>query len=61
MLPDLPIGPHRLFVATNTGEIERKFKDRPPKELAHEVNSRVVKQAVKYVYGLDRSWDSSTS
>lgn len=51
----LPIGPHRLFVATNTEEIERKFKDWLPKELAQEVNSQVAKQAVKYVYGLDHS------
>ncbi len=51
----LPIGPHRLFVAANTQEIERRFKDRPPKELAHEVNSQVVQQAVKYVYGVDDS------
>ena len=51
----LPIGPHRLFVATNTEETERKFKDWPPKELALEVNSQVAKQAVKYVYGLDHS------
>nr|WP_244441962.1 DUF4238 domain-containing protein [Bradyrhizobium diazoefficiens] len=51
----LPIGPHRLFVATNTEETERKFKDWPPKELALEVNSQVAKQAVKYGYGLDHS------
>jgi len=29
----LPIGPHRLFVATNTEEIERTFEDRSPKDL----------------------------
>lgn len=51
----LPIGPHRLFVAANTEEVERMFKDRPPKDLAQEVNSQVAKQAVKYVYGLDHS------
>jgi hypothetical protein len=49
----LPIGPHRLFVAANTERIERKFKDRPPKELVEETNSLVVKQAVKYVYSTD--------
>jgi hypothetical protein len=49
----LPIGPHRLFVATNTEQVERSFKNKPPKELAQEVNARVVKQAVKYVYGVD--------
>jgi hypothetical protein len=37
----LPIGPHRLFVATNTEAMERKFKDWVPKELAQEVNSQV--------------------
>jgi hypothetical protein len=49
----LPIGPHRLFVATNTEEIERQFKNRAPKELIEETNSQVVKQAVKYVYSID--------
>jgi hypothetical protein len=51
----LPIAPHRLFVAANTEQIERSFKDRPPKELVQETNSQVVKQAVKYVYGVDDS------
>ncbi len=51
----LPLGPHRLFVATNTEEVERSFKDKPPKELAQEINDRVVKQAVKYVYGIDEA------
>jgi hypothetical protein len=49
----LPIGPHRLFVATNTEEMESNFKSKPAKELVQEVNARVVKQAVKYVYGID--------
>jgi hypothetical protein len=40
---------------TTTEETERKFKDWPPKELAQEVNSQLVKQAVKYVYGVDDS------
>lgn len=48
----LPIGPHRLFVATNTEAMEQSFKDKPPKELARETNTQVVKQAVKYVYGI---------
>ncbi|MBP0112791.1 DUF4238 domain-containing protein [Bradyrhizobium vignae] len=51
----LPIGPHRLFVATNNQETERTFKDRPPKDLVRETNFQVVKQAVKYVYGVDDS------
>jgi uncharacterized protein DUF4238 len=49
----LPIAPHRLFVAVNTEEAERKFKDQPPSELAQETNIQVVEQAVKYVYGVD--------
>jgi hypothetical protein len=49
----LPIGAHRLFVATNTEEVERSFNNRPPKELIQEINARVVSQAVKYVYGID--------
>lgn len=49
----LPIGPHRLFVATNTEELERSFKSKLSKELVHEVNERIVKQAVRYVYGTD--------
>jgi Protein of unknown function (DUF4238) len=51
----LPIGPHRLFVATTTEETERAFQDRPTEELVDEVNAQVVKQAVKYVYGIDDS------
>jgi len=51
----LPIGPHRLFVATNTEEVERNFKSKPSKELVQEVNAGVVKQAVKFVYGIDDS------
>jgi hypothetical protein len=42
-------------VATNTEEAERSFKSKPSKELVQEVNDRVVKQAVKYVYGIDDS------
>ena len=49
----LPIAPRGLFVAANTEEIERSFRNRPPKELVQETNSQVVKQAVKYVYGID--------
>jgi hypothetical protein len=49
----LPIGPHRLFVATNTEETDRKFKDKPPVELVQATNLQVVQQAVKYVYGVD--------
>lgn len=49
----LPIGPHRLFVAANSEAMERSFKDKPPKDLAREINTQVVKQAVKYVYGID--------
>jgi hypothetical protein len=51
----LPIAPHRLFVTANTEETERKFKDRLPKELVQEINSHIVKQAAKYVYGVDDS------
>ncbi|MCK1744146.1 DUF4238 domain-containing protein [Bradyrhizobium sp. 139] len=51
----LPIGPHRLFLATNTEELERSFKTKPAKDLVQEVNAQVVKQAVKYVYGVDDS------
>ena len=49
----LPIAPHRLFVAANSEETERKFKNQPPNELAQATNVQVVKQAVKYVYGVD--------
>jgi hypothetical protein len=48
-----PIAPHRLFVAANTEEIERKFRDQPPNELVQATNPQVVNQAVKYVYGID--------
>lgn len=49
----LPIGPHRLFVTANTEETERHFKKQPPNELVQATNLQVVKQAVKYVYGVD--------
>jgi len=49
----LPIGPHRLFLAANTEETERHFKKQPPNELVQATNLQVVKQAVKYVYGVD--------
>jgi hypothetical protein len=49
----LPIGPHRLFVAVNTEELEQKFKNQPPNELVAETNLQIVKQAAKYVYAID--------
>ena len=51
----LPIAKDRLFIATNSDEMERKFKTLPQKELIQSTNVQIVKQAAKYVYGSDRS------
>jgi hypothetical protein len=51
----LPIAKDRLFIATNSDEMERKFKMLPQKELIQSTNVQLVKQAAKYVYGSDRS------
>ena len=48
----LPIAKDRLFVATCSEEMERKFKSQPQSELIRSTNMKVAKQAEKYVYGL---------
>jgi hypothetical protein len=52
----LPIAAHRLFVAANGEETERKFKNQPPNELVQATNIQVLRQAVKYVYGVDDTY-----
>jgi hypothetical protein len=51
----LPVSPNRIFLACNSIEIERSIKAVPVNELLHVMNSRVVEQARKYVYGVDDS------
>jgi hypothetical protein len=51
----LPIAKDRLFVATCSEEMERKFKSQPQSELIRSTNMQVAKQAAKYVYGSDKS------
>ena len=49
----LPIGPRMLFVATNTVEMEQTIRNMNARQLMEQVNSRVVSQARKYVWGTD--------
>src|SRR6516162_11938847 len=51
----LPIAKDRLFIATNSDEMERKFKTQPQKDLIQSTNVQLVKQAAKNVYGGDNS------
>ena len=49
----LPIGPRRLFIASNTTDILRHLKARKPDALVNEVNDNIVKQARHFVIGID--------
>jgi hypothetical protein len=51
----LPIATHRLFIATNGEEMERKLKSQPQNELIQSTNIQLAKQAAKYVYGSDNA------
>ncbi|TAL81003.1 MAG: DUF4238 domain-containing protein [Beijerinckiaceae bacterium] len=49
----LPIGPRKLFIASNRNEIVQEVARRKPDELVSFVNDRVVKQARRFVIGVD--------
>jgi Protein of unknown function (DUF4238) len=49
----LPIGPRRLFIASNKQHIVDEVAARKPDDLVQFVNDRVVKQAREFVIGVD--------
>jgi hypothetical protein len=49
----LPIGPRKLFIASNRQNIVDEVANRKPDDLAAFVNDRVAKQARRFVIGLD--------
>ena len=49
----LPIGPRKLFIASNRNEIVQEVARRRPDDLVSFVNNRVVKQARRFVIGVD--------
>jgi hypothetical protein len=49
----LPISPDKIFLACNSAEIEQSIRAMPINELTNVMNTRVVEQARKYVYGTD--------
>lgn len=49
----LPIGPRKLFIASNGNEIVQEVARRRPDDLVSFVNDRLVKQARRFVIGVD--------
>ena len=49
----LPIGPRKLFIATNNIETENKIRTFDATTMMTQVNHRIASQARKYVYGAD--------
>jgi Protein of unknown function (DUF4238) len=49
----LPIGPRKLFIASNRNEIVQEIARRKPDDLVSFVNDRIVKQARRFVIGVD--------
>ncbi|MEI9410276.1 DUF4238 domain-containing protein [Mesorhizobium salmacidum] len=47
----LPIGPRKLFLATNSLDVIRRFQNANQDRLVADMNARVVGGAIKYVYG----------
>ncbi|ANN61929.1 hypothetical protein A9174_33925 (plasmid) [Mesorhizobium loti NZP2037] len=47
----LPIGPHRVFVATKTEGFRRNLVDKQPWDFVTTVNKHIVNNATDYVYG----------
>lgn len=68
----LPIGPTHIFVAVNTPEMVRRISETEPRGLVKAINTKVVGQAVRYVYNTDdgqlrfvenrlRRWEDQTA
>jgi hypothetical protein len=49
----IPIGPNRLFVAVNNVEGVARLRSMDPDKVMTWMNDRIVKQARKFVYGVD--------
>jgi len=49
----LPIGPRRLFIASNERAIVNEIEQRNPDEIVSFVNDRIVRQARRFVVGVD--------
>lgn len=49
----LPIGPAHIFVAVNTPEMVKRISETEPRGLVKDINTKVVGQAVQYVYDTD--------
>ncbi|MGX9145580.1 DUF4238 domain-containing protein [Mesorhizobium sp. 128a] len=47
----LPIGPHRVFIATKTAEFRRQLVNQPAGDFVTSINKHVVNNATDYVYG----------
>ncbi|MBN9552619.1 MAG: DUF4238 domain-containing protein [Alphaproteobacteria bacterium] len=47
----LPIGPHRVFIATKTEQFRRQLVDKRPWDFVAKVNTYIVNNATDYVYG----------
>ncbi|ESX14452.1 DUF4238 domain-containing protein [Mesorhizobium sp. M0179] len=47
----LPIGPHRVFIATKTEEFRRQLVDKQPSAFVTKVNTYIANNATDYVYG----------
>jgi Protein of unknown function (DUF4238) len=47
----LPLSPDMLFIATNTESVERRLRATPVVQLAKAMNTNIVNQAMKHVYG----------
>lgn len=49
----LPIGPAQIFIAVNTPEMVKRISETEPRGLVEAINTKVVGQAVRYVYDTD--------
>jgi uncharacterized coiled-coil protein SlyX len=47
----IPISPTRLFLASNNEDIERHIHQMKPDDIVTTINTKVVEQARKFVYG----------
>jgi hypothetical protein len=51
----VPVGPTVLFVATNNVETQKAISAMAVKDIVHNANKQIVRNAVKYVWALDHS------
>jgi hypothetical protein len=51
----LPIGPTRLFLATNTKEQATKLRAIPKRELVKSINRHIIRRAQRYAWSTDKT------